>query len=356
MKRLLIYRMGSLGDTVVALPIFHLIERAFPDAERRVLTNIPVSSDAAPLQEVLGDSGFADGYFTYPVGTRSARRLFALCREIRDWSPDAAVYVTERRGPAVRRDLLFLRCCGARQVLCAPISRDLQIHRAIGEHGLRESEAARLARCCAGLGDADILNPANWSLRPTKAERGVADNLLSSWPGAASFAAFGIGAKTDIKSWGDGHWTTLLGEISARHPGLGIALIGGASDWDRSEKVAQGWRGPLINLCGVVTPRISALVIGRAKIFLGHDSGPMHLAASVGTPSVSVFNSHALPGIWFPFGAHNRVFYPGLAWSGGVPPVIRDAAGETDIAHIPVTPVLDACQSLLEQTMSGAVE
>jgi ADP-heptose:LPS heptosyltransferase len=352
-KRLLIYRMGSLGDTIVALPIFNLLRRAFPDAERCVLTNIPINSDAAPLQEVLGGGGFADGYFTYPIGTRSPRRLLALRQEIRDWYPDATVYVTERRGLALRRDLLFLRWCGVRQVMCAPIGRDLQTHRAPDNHGLWESEAARLARCTAALGEADIANPASWSLRPTDMEKKSADKILSSWPGAGSFAAFSIGAKIDVKSWGDDRWASLLVGLSARHPGLGLALIGGPNDRERSDKAARGWQGPVLNLCGDVTPRLSALVIERAKIFMGHDSGPMHLAASVGTPSVSVFSRHARPGIWFPFGAHNRVFYPGLAWSGGAPPVFRDAAGETNITLIPVAPVLDSCDALLRHAISG---
>ncbi len=353
MKRLLIYRMGSLGDTIVALPIFHLIGRAFPDAERRVLTNIPVNSDAAPLHEVLGEGGFADGYFAYPIGTRSARRLIALRREIRAWQPDAAIYATARSGLAVPRDLWFLRWCGVRKVLCAPIGRDLQTHRSLVSHGLWESEAARLARCGAELGEANVTDPANWSLRAGAVESRMADNILSSWPGAGNFAAFSIGAKIDFKSWGDDRWASLLKDLSSRHPDLGIALIGGPNDRERSDEIAGDWQGPVLNLCGEVTPRVSAMVIGRATIFMGHDSGPMHLAASAGTPSVSVFSNRAKPGIWFPFGAYNRVFYPGLAWSGGEPPVFRDVAGETNITLIPIAPVLDACDSLLRRETSG---
>ncbi len=40
-QRVLLYRVGSLGDTMVALPAFHLVARAFPGAERRLLTNYP---------------------------------------------------------------------------------------------------------------------------------------------------------------------------------------------------------------------------------------------------------------------------------------------------------------------------
>jgi heptosyltransferase III len=36
----------------------------------------------------------------------------------------------------------------------------------------------------------------------------------------------------------------------------------------------------------------------------------MHLAALVGTPCVAVFSARAKPGVWFPRGSHNRIFYP----------------------------------------------
>jgi len=38
-KRVLIYHLGSLGDTLIALPALHLIAHAFPNSERRMPTN-----------------------------------------------------------------------------------------------------------------------------------------------------------------------------------------------------------------------------------------------------------------------------------------------------------------------------
>jgi len=73
-ERVLIYRLGSLGDTVAALPCFHLIERAFPDAERLVLTNVPVSTKAAPLCEMAVKPRQEPGADCPPVGIiRSVR-------------------------------------------------------------------------------------------------------------------------------------------------------------------------------------------------------------------------------------------------------------------------------------------
>ncbi len=47
-KRVLIYRLGSIGDTVVALPCFKLIARVFPEAERCVLANFPEGAKEKP--------------------------------------------------------------------------------------------------------------------------------------------------------------------------------------------------------------------------------------------------------------------------------------------------------------------
>ena len=73
-QRIVIYRLGSLGDTVIALPCFHKVAQTWPNAERIVLTNFPVSSKAAPLEVVLRESGLIHEAIAYPVGTRSIFR------------------------------------------------------------------------------------------------------------------------------------------------------------------------------------------------------------------------------------------------------------------------------------------
>jgi len=75
-----IYRLGSLGDTVVALPCFHKVAQTWPNAERIVLTNFPVSSKAAPLEVILREGGLIQAAIAYPVGTRSINELWRLAQ------------------------------------------------------------------------------------------------------------------------------------------------------------------------------------------------------------------------------------------------------------------------------------
>jgi ADP-heptose:LPS heptosyltransferase len=60
----------------------------------------------------------------------------------------------------------------------------------------------------------------------------------------------------------------------------------------------------------MTTPRESAALLARAAAFIGLDSGPMHLAASVGTPVVAIFSTQNPPGAWFPVGRRHRILYP----------------------------------------------
>jgi hypothetical protein len=107
-RRVLVYRLGSLGDTLIALPSFHLIARAFPAAERRLLTNLPVAAKAPPAAAVLEHTGLIHGYMRYTTGTRSIRELLRLAAAIRRFRPNVLVYLTGARGlDAARRDSKF---------------------------------------------------------------------------------------------------------------------------------------------------------------------------------------------------------------------------------------------------------
>jgi ADP-heptose:LPS heptosyltransferase len=70
-----------------------------------------------------------------------------------------------------------------------------------------------------------------------------------------------------------------------------IVLIGGASDRVYMAPLAEAFRseGRVIPLVGALTLSELAGLLRRAALYIGNDSGPMHLAATVGTPCVALF-------------------------------------------------------------------
>ena len=129
-KRVLIYRLGSLGDTLIALPALHLVARAFPNAERRLLTNFPVNAKAPPAAAILENTGLVHSYIRYAVGTRSPRELLSLWWELLRWRPEVLVYMGSARGvESAIRDAKFFRLCGISRLIGVPITEDMQQNR-----------------------------------------------------------------------------------------------------------------------------------------------------------------------------------------------------------------------------------
>src|ERR1700733_12559651 len=156
-KRVLIYRLGSLGDTLVALPAFHLVANAFPDAERRLLTNFPVNAKAPSAAAVLDGSGLLHGYFRYAAGTRSLPELLILWWQILRWRPQVLVYMGPARGvESAIRDAKFFRLCGISRLIGVPIAEDMQQNHWDNSAQVFEPEASRLTRNLAELGEAHL--------------------------------------------------------------------------------------------------------------------------------------------------------------------------------------------------------
>ena len=96
-RRILIYRLGSLGDTAAMLPGFHLIARAFPDAERVLLTNIHGNGKASTIESILEGTDLVHGSIAYPRGGGNAWTASA-----RDWRIASGVQPEKRmRYPAI---------------------------------------------------------------------------------------------------------------------------------------------------------------------------------------------------------------------------------------------------------------
>jgi heptosyltransferase-3 len=304
-----IYRLGSLGDTVAALPCFHLIERAFPESERVVLTNVPVSSKAAPLEVILKEGGFIHGAIPYPVGLRDPRALGRLARRLRAQGATTLVYLAASRGLAAAwRDAAFFRLCGFRRIIGAPLTPDLQRNR-IDADGELERESVRLARTLSPLGSIDLADRAWWDLRLTERERAVGESALDPLAGAA-FVAVNTGGKAAEKDWGEANWTALLRELAERLPGRGLVFVGAREDSERAERLGAAWSaGPVLDLCGRLGPRESAAALRRADLFIGHDSGPLHLADAVGTPAVGLLGDYNRPKMWHPSGPGTRMLH-----------------------------------------------
>jgi heptosyltransferase-3 len=193
-------------------------------------------------------------------------------------------------------------------VIGAPLKRDLRVPRVDPKSGYTEREAERLARCLASLGAIDLEDPGFWDLCLQPEEMSIGDGKLAPL-GGKDFIAANIGGKVPSKDWGSDNWAALFRLIAAEYAGLGLIFVGSADEFDRCAGLAAIWPGPALNLCGVLGARESAAAVKPAVLFVGHDSGPIHLAAAAGVPCVGIFGAFNRPKWWHPMGQWHSIIH-----------------------------------------------
>jgi ADP-heptose:LPS heptosyltransferase len=343
----IVYRRGSIGDGIVSLPVLREVRRRHPVARIVLLSNRPVAAVAAPMRELLAGENLVDDDIDFPPGGLRGMAALDLARRIRSVAATRLYYLSEPSGllQALRDAIYFRLLCGL-AVTGLPLSADRRRYRALGD-GLWEAESARLARACEFTLDGEAARPV---LALSEAETETMRRKLEADGVGGRAIAFAPAGKTVDKDWGDDRWRDVLGRLSAAEPETGLILVGAAADRERLARMAAGWPGPVSNLCGRASPRESAAAMRGACLFLGVDSGPMHLAAAAGVPCVALFSARARPGVWYPAGDGHRIHYPtGFADSMPDRPGAWD--GGTSIRAIEAGPVAESALELLAETV-----
>ncbi len=96
-----------------------------------------------------------------------------------------------------------------------------------------------------------------------------------------------------------------------------IVLIGGAQEAKIISQVKANMRNPALDLTGALSIKELGLVLKRCIFLISNDSGPVHIAAAVGTPTIVLFGEGREGGSskrWGPFGAgHSIISRPNVA-------------------------------------------
>jgi heptosyltransferase-2 len=90
------------------------------------------------------------------------------------------------------------------------------------------------------------------------------------------------------KRWPADRFARLIDEMVRRFQ-VKALLVGGPGDEEAVSTVVSQIKSQAVNLVGKTTFKQLAAVLQRCRLFIGGDSGPLHIAAAVGTPTVGIF-------------------------------------------------------------------
>ncbi len=182
---------------------------------------------------------------------------------------------------------------------------------------------------------------------------GRADELMA---GAGPILAMGPAANWVGKTWPIERFARTAIELLGRDGPLAdgrLAIFGGPGDVRYVEELRKSLpRERVIDLTGQIDLLTAYACLKRARLFIGNDSGLMHLAAAAGTPTLGLFGPSD-DRLYAPWGPKARAVRGPRAFEQfqALDPELNQSIGH--MMDLPVTQVVRAANELLAETEEG---
>ncbi|MBN2233135.1 MAG: lipopolysaccharide heptosyltransferase I [Deltaproteobacteria bacterium] len=290
--RVLIVKVSALGDVVHTLPVLAYLTQTAPGVEIDWL----VEEESAPLLEghpliaevlrlrtrhwrTLGLYGMMQEFFTFAAALR--RRHYDLVLDLQG-NAKSGMFTVVARGnnkygfdrDEVREPLNLL--AGGRRVALLPAER------AVARRALAVARTA-----LPGGGDVPLTGPLH--LVP-EARAAVRRRLKVEGWNRKPLAVLHYGTTWATKLWAREHWQTLAARLTREQEIQILLTWGNERERTAAESIAAaaGRRAALWPRTSL--PELAAL-LAEADVAVGGDTGPIHVAAALGTPTVSIYRA-----------------------------------------------------------------
>lgn len=307
-RNVLLIRLDNLGDVLVTTPAFHAVHDSLPQARLTLLCS-PVGAQVGRLNPDIDDvivyeAPWMDPWQRLPLD--SAREQ-AMISRIRDGRFDAAIIFTSFRQSALPAAYL---CYLAGIPLRAAASIDgpgslLTTRHKHPERMMHEVERGLDLVGALGMetDDRHLVLSVPDDAR-SEARRVIAETAPVGSPVVVLHPGCSMPART--YPW---EMYVDVADLLVDRLGATVVLTGAESERDLNERIRSRMRQEAVSLAGAATFPVLCALIEGADITITNNTGPMHIAAAVGTPVVALFALTNPPEQWGPWMVPHRQLY-----------------------------------------------
>jgi len=291
-QNILVVRTDRIGDVVLTIPAIRALKQAFPKSGLTVLTAVTTRSlvEGLPFIDEVMVEDLSLGWAGF----------FSLVRELRKRRFDlAVVYHTKRRTNAACFLAGIPQRLGYRDnkfgfLLTMPVVDTRHL-------GLKhEAEYCLDLLREVGVDSHDLrLEIASDPSAETWAEKFMASNFPNG-----NVMALHADASCPTRRW-PAECFSQLGDLLSEKLGAQVVIIGAEGGKPLARNIIRGMKSSAVDLTGQLSLAQLGSFLKRVKLLVSNDSGPVHVAAAVGTPLVCLF-LRSQPGLnperWRPLG------------------------------------------------------
>jgi heptosyltransferase-1 len=286
MKRILIVKLSALGDVVMTLPALKALKAAWPEAKIDWLVEPASGELLADHQDInlllVTPRSSAKKLFKslHPLKAMALwRNFFKTLRKVRyDAVLDFQGLFKSALNVKLARSPRKIGFAGGRELSSLPLTEKLPPY---------DPERHALLRYLDLAAHLGAKPPEGWADKPYFDPRQEAYNkaeTLLGPIGKANFIALSPGTRWITKTWPLANWEALV-KLLIKADQFPV-IVGGPAEREAGELLAKSGA---LSLAAMTSLKVLAAVLAKAKMLITPDSGPMHLAAAVGTPGLALF-------------------------------------------------------------------
>lgn len=282
-QRILIVKLSALGDIIHTMPIAAGIKEAYPDTFIGWLVS-------RPYHELLEGCPYIDRIFIFERRrwgglTNFWKNRHGFAQVVRSIRESRFGTVLDFQG--LLRSAFFTVIAGAPQTIGFANARELAFlayNDKVMPPTLSMHAVERYRLLSQRLGPFPISEKFPFALTDTHREK------VRELGTATPLVVFVPGARWLNKRWPPRYFSQLADLLLSRYP-VRIVLAGSKEDTEIGEQLLQGVNEPgrVVNWIGKTSLKELVALMAAAKFVVTNDSGPMHIAAAVGTPTVALF-------------------------------------------------------------------
>ncbi|MDR1871403.1 MAG: lipopolysaccharide heptosyltransferase II [Deltaproteobacteria bacterium] len=299
-NNILIIKMSSLGDVIHALPSLAALRALYPKAQIHWV----VEADLAPL---LPGPPFLDKIIVFPRAElkisspiRFFRALNGLRRQLKEVRYDLSIDFQ-----ALAKSSLVAFLAGAQKKLAYWETREgsFLVSKGVKGPNANDHVIQRYLDVIRYLGP--VAPKLTFPLPDFTREKTSLNKTLKIMGSNSPRVIFCPGASWPTKLWPPENYAALAGLLAKE--GYSLVLAGGPLESALALRIkALAPRAPIVDLTGQTDLRGLMALATLGQLIIGSDSGPTHVAAATGRPTISLYgpNNPQRTGVWGPL-AHN---------------------------------------------------
>ncbi|MEW6707247.1 MAG: glycosyltransferase family 9 protein [Pseudomonadota bacterium] len=290
-RRVLAVRMDNLGDLLMTTPALAAIKQSLPGAELTLLTS-PSGAALAPHLPMVDRVIAHAASWVRQAQPATALEEFMLAQALAEQGFDAAVIFTVCTQSALPAAMLLrlagvpLRAAHCRENPYALLSDWLPDPDTDFLHA--RHEVRRQLELVGALGWHTDDERLRFALREADGESLAAKLRLAGLPPGARWIVVHPGATAASRRYPPERFG-IAADAVAQDSGCSIVFSGSADEQPLIAQAQARMRKPSVSLAGALSVGELAALIAGAAVLISNNSGPVHLAAALGTPVVDLY-------------------------------------------------------------------